>query len=84
MCRLTIHTEMPDGSESSRRKRVGTPQEFFAADERVCVLGHYEWKIRRTGRSSERLGAWFTLRNGKVVRFREFNDTAQFAEACRG
>jgi ketosteroid isomerase-like protein len=26
----------------------------------------------------------FTIRGGKVVSFREFNDTAQFAEAYRG
>jgi uncharacterized protein len=26
-----------------------SPREFFAADDRVCVLGHYTWKIRKTG-----------------------------------
>ena len=26
----------------------------------------------------------FTIRDGKVIKFREFNDTAQFAEAYRG
>jgi ketosteroid isomerase-like protein len=26
----------------------------------------------------------FTIRDGKVAKFREFNDTAQFAEAYRG
>jgi ketosteroid isomerase-like protein len=49
------------------------------------VLGHYAWKIRKTGRSVASDWAHiFTVRNGKVVRFREFNDTAQFAEAYRG
>jgi len=62
-----------------------SPREFFAAEDRVCVLGHYAWKIRKTGRAVA--SDWvhiFTIRNGKVVKFREFNDTAQFAEAYRG
>ncbi|MFL6831695.1 MAG: nuclear transport factor 2 family protein [Xanthobacteraceae bacterium] len=62
-----------------------SPREFFDAGDRVCVLGHYAWKIRKTGRTVA--GDWvhvFTIRNGKVTRFREFNDTAQFAEAYRG
>jgi ketosteroid isomerase-like protein len=62
-----------------------SPREFFGAGDRVCVLGHYAWKIRKTGRTVA--GDWvhvFTIRNGKVTRFREFNDTAQFAEAYRG
>ena len=62
-----------------------SPREFFAADDRVCVLGHYAWSIRKTGRAVA--SDWvhvFTIRNGKVVKFREFNDTAQFAEAYRG
>jgi ketosteroid isomerase-like protein len=61
------------------------PQEFFAADDRVFVLGHYEWTIRKTGRSVA--SDWvhvFTIRDGKVTAFREFTDTAKFAEAFRG
>ena len=62
-----------------------SPREFFGADDMVCVLGHYAWKIRKTGRSVACDWAHiFTVRNGKVVRLREFNDTAQFAEAFRG
>ena len=64
--------------------KVFSPQEFFSADDRVFVLGHYEWKIRRTGR--EVASDWvhvFTIRDGKVAKFREFNDTAQFGEAYR-
>jgi uncharacterized protein len=62
-----------------------SPKEFFAADDQVCVLGHYAWKMRKTGRAVA--SDWvhiFTIRNGKVVKFREFNDTAQFVEAHRG
>jgi uncharacterized protein len=61
-----------------------TPQEFFAAEDRVFVLGRYSWNIRKTGRAvSINWVHVFTLRNGKVTKFREFNDTAQFAEAYR-
>jgi uncharacterized protein len=62
-----------------------SPREFFAAEDRVFVLGYYAWKIRKTGRAVA--SDWvhiFTIRNGKVAKFREFNDTAQFAEAYRG
>jgi ketosteroid isomerase-like protein len=62
-----------------------SPQEFFAADDRVFVLGHYEWTIRKTGRTVA--SDWvhvFTIRDGKVAKFREFNDTAAFAQAYRG
>jgi uncharacterized protein len=62
-----------------------SPHEFFAAEDRVFILGHYAWKIRKTGRAVA--SDWvhvFTVRGGKVVAFHEFNDTAQFAEAYRG
>jgi ketosteroid isomerase-like protein len=62
-----------------------TPQEFFAAEDRVFVFGRYSWKIRKTGRTAS--SDWvhvFTIRSSKVTKFREFTDTAQFAEAYRG
>jgi ketosteroid isomerase-like protein len=62
-----------------------SPKEFFGSEDRVCVLGHYAWTIRKTGRQVA--SDWvhiFTVHNDKVVKFREFNDTAQFAEAYRG
>jgi hypothetical protein len=61
-----------------------TPKEFYASDDRVFVLGHYNWKIRKTGRHAE--SDWchiFTVKNGKITKFLEFTDTAQFAEAVR-
>jgi uncharacterized protein len=61
-----------------------SPREFAAADDKVFVLGRYDWKVRKTGKPA---GAeWchvFTIRNGKVTRFREFTDTATFAAAYR-
>ena len=61
-----------------------SPREFIAADDHVVALGHYSWKIRKTGRTVA--VDWvhvFTIRGGKVAKFREFTDTAQFAEAYR-
>jgi ketosteroid isomerase-like protein len=61
------------------------PREFTATDDKVFILGHYAWTARKTKRPIE--SDWihiFTIRNGKVVSFREFADTARFAEALRG
>jgi len=61
-----------------------SPREFHASGDRVFVLGHYAWKIRKNGRAVA--SDWvhiFTIRGGKVTEFREFNDTARFAEAWR-
>ena len=60
-------------------------QEFHAVDGKVFVLGHYAGKIKKTGRAYD--SDWihvFTIRGGKVVAYKEFTDTAQFAEGYRG
>jgi len=62
-----------------------TPREFYDAGDTVVVLGHYAWTIRKTGKPIDT--DWvhiFTIKDGKVTGFREFNDTAQFAKAMRG
>jgi uncharacterized protein len=61
-----------------------TPQEFHAAGDAVFALGRYNWNVRSTGKSAS--AQWchvFTVKNGKVARFREFTDTAAFATASR-
>jgi steroid delta-isomerase-like uncharacterized protein len=62
-----------------------TPREFYAAEDKVFVLGSYNLKLKKTGKpiASEWVHV-FTLKNGKVTRFREHTDTAQFAEAFAG
>ena len=59
-----------------------TPREFYAADDKVFALGSYNLKVKKTGKpiASEWVHV-FTLKGGKVARFREHTDTAQFAEA---
>jgi ketosteroid isomerase-like protein len=62
-----------------------SPREFYAAEDKVFVLGHYAAKMKKTGRMVD--ADWmhiFTIRNGQVTAFREFTDTAQVAEAYRG
>lgn len=61
------------------------PGAFYASGDHVFVAGHYAWTIKKTGRKTS--ADWmhmFTIKGGKVTAFREFTDTAQFAEANRG
>src|SRR5438132_1299947 len=58
------------------------PREFIAEGDRVVVLGRERMTAKPTGRSIE--GEWvhvFTFRAGQVVDFREYCNTAAFAEA---
>lgn len=62
-----------------------TPKEFYSDGDKVFALGHYAQTVRKTGRKVA--CDWihvFTVKGGKVSGFKEFNDTAQFAEAFRG
>ncbi len=61
------------------------PHTFLAQGNKVVVLGLEKVRSKRTGRSYE--NHWvhaFTLENGKIVRFREYSDTATVAAAFRG
>ena len=61
------------------------PQEFIAQGDKVVVLGHERHRVKSTGRTYE--GDWvqvFTLRDGKVVRYREYVDTSALVAAFRG
>lgn len=58
------------------------PREFIAEGDRVIVLGTERTKIRATNRTVDL--DWimsFTMRNGKVVSFREYTDTKVLADA---
>jgi uncharacterized protein len=62
-----------------------SPQEFHPAGDKVFVQGRYALKLKKTGKPVA--CEWvhvFTIRNGTVVMFREYTDTAQFARAFRG
>lgn len=58
------------------------PDEMIAAGDKVVSLGHERVKVKATGRVVE--SAWahvFTVENGKIVRLREYYDTATMAAA---
>ena len=60
------------------------PHTFVAEGDKVVVLGVETIRSRRTGRSYET--HWvhaFTLADGKIIKFREYCDTATAAEAFR-
>jgi uncharacterized protein len=55
---------------------------FIAQDDMVIVLGHYEWRVRATGKTAESdFVHAYTVRADKVVRFQEYTDTAAFVDA---
>jgi uncharacterized protein len=61
------------------------PQTFIAEDDKVVVTGQSRWTVKSTGQTYD--NPWvhvFTVRNGKVARFEQFNDTAAAAKAFRG
>lgn len=60
------------------------PREFMANDDTVVAIGEARWRVKATGK--EYGGPFvhaFTLRDGRVTRFREFMDTAAAAEGYR-
>jgi ketosteroid isomerase-like protein len=58
------------------------PREFVAQGDKVVALGRFNWRVKTTGR--EYGGDWahvFTVRDGSIVGFHEYMDSAQ-AEAA--
>jgi ketosteroid isomerase-like protein len=58
------------------------PREFIAQGDQVVAIGDYAANVTPTGRSVT--SDWvmvFTIRNGKIVRFREWTDSAQLVRA---
>ncbi|MDP9354547.1 MAG: nuclear transport factor 2 family protein [Chloroflexota bacterium] len=58
------------------------PHEFVAAGDTVVVLGYERSLVKPTGRTFEQ--EWthvYTVRDGKIARFRAFEDTATIAGA---
>jgi ketosteroid isomerase-like protein len=59
-----------------------TPIEVLDAGESVVGRGYYAGKYRQTGREVKAQFAHvFSFRNGKVVGFQQYTDTAQFKTA---
>ena len=59
-----------------------SPQEFVTRGSRVVVFGHERMRVIGTGREYEAEWAHaFTLRDGLIVSFQGFTDTARIEEA---
>lgn len=58
------------------------PREFIAEGDNVVVLGYYAARVKTTGKSYDVEWAMvWSFRNGKVVKWREYVDTAKLAAA---
>lgn len=59
-----------------------TPAEFLDAGDQVVVLGTYAGTHKRTGRAVRaQLAHVWSLQGRKIVRFQQYTDTKQFADA---
>jgi ketosteroid isomerase-like protein len=52
------------------------PKEFVSSGDKVVALGHYAATTPPGGSFESDFAMVFTLRNGKVVRFQEFTNSA--------
>jgi ketosteroid isomerase-like protein len=60
------------------------PQEYLNVGNNVVVIGRWAGKVRKTGKSFQ--SRWvlvFELADGKIKRFRDFEETAATAAAFR-
>ncbi|MEK6302820.1 MAG: nuclear transport factor 2 family protein [Acidobacteriota bacterium] len=59
-----------------------SPQEILDAGETVVARGHYSGTYKKTGKQVRaQLAHFFTMRDGKVIKFQQYTDTAQFDRA---
>src|SRR5687767_8984377 len=60
-----------------------SPEGILDAGETAVGHGHYSGTYKQTGRSVRaQFAHFFTLRAGKVVKFQQYTDTAQFQRAA--
>jgi uncharacterized protein len=58
------------------------PLESLAQGDKVVSLGHYKWRVKDTGQEyASDFVHVFTVRDGKIIGFREHFDTAVVAAA---
>ena len=59
-----------------------TPHTYVASGDQVIALGHYTGKYKKTGKSvkAQMVHAW-TIADGKAIKFQQYTDTKQFADA---
>jgi hypothetical protein len=60
------------------------PHEFVAQGDKVVTLGRYSWRVKATGKEfSSDFAHVCTVRDGKIVEFHEYMDTAAEIKAHR-
>ena len=70
---------------SSMEFHAFEPREFVAQGDMVVAIGSYKATVKATRRTTGSDWAMaFTIRNGKIVRFREFTDSAAVVRAFQG
>jgi ketosteroid isomerase-like protein len=64
---------------------AGIPEEFLTQGDRTAVFGTYTGRLRLNGRPLRAafVHLW-TVRNGRIVAFRQFTDTVAWAAALAG
>ena len=61
---------------------AAVPASFIDGGESVVVQGRYKGKVKATGTMLDAQFAHvYTVRNGKIVRFQQYTDTAQWTKA---
>ena len=60
------------------------PKEVLDAGDRAIGYGYYSGTHKKTGKSVQaQFAHFFTFREGRVVKFQQYTDTAQFREAVK-
>jgi len=70
--------------DQAQEAQMFEPRDIIAENDRIAVTGISRWTVRATGQSYE--NPWvhiFTVRDGKVCRFVQYNDTAAALKAFR-
>jgi len=59
-----------------------TPTEVFDAGDTAIACGHYSGIHKKTGKQVRaQFAHFFSFRDGKIVKFQQYTDTAQFERA---
>jgi ketosteroid isomerase-like protein len=62
-----------------------SPEDVLDAGDTVIGHGHYSGKYKKTGRDVRaQFAHFFSFRDGKIVKFQQYTDTAQFQRAVAG
>ena len=62
-----------------------TPKEVLDAGDTTIGHGYYSGTYRKTGKQARaQFAHFFTFRDGKIVKFQQYTDTAQFRQVVSG